>query len=424
MEKEFSIFVDKGEEGKYLKVPFEVPEGIEKLIVSYDYARTEETHKHTIVEKNIIDFGLYSTEGFLGASGSNRNQIQISSKSDEGFDNTVIHPGTWEILLGAYKIQNEGVEVTYTIQFIEEELMLLNGDTHVHTLSSDGSYSYSDLVSKAEKEGLDYLILADHNNFAQNNQISGRENLIVIPGTEWTLYKGHANFIGAKEAIEDPFDVEDVDGVNKKLAEAKSNNALVSVNHPFCPFCPWEWGLLNIDFDLVEIWNGGLAQEANVKALEWWDEQLKSGMQIPIIAGSDFHKVEGFRNIGQPLTRVWTTSKAEKTILAAIAAGHTFVSYAVNAPTILIESDDGIQGDIVGNREIKLTLENVQANDEIHLISNADVEKVHVDGNYKRFVLERNYETETYLRVEIYRPVINETLKMPVSLSNPIYFKD
>jgi len=418
LEKKKTIFIDKRDEGKYLKIPIEVPKNIERIIFTYEYERFEDN-----VEKNIIDFGVYSPEGFLGASGSNRQTIQISTKSDEGFKHTAIIPGTWEVMAGVYKVADEGIEVTYTIQFVEKERLLLNGDTHVHTLSSDGSYSYFELVEKAEKEELDFLILADHNNFIQNDQITERENLVIIPGTEWTLYNGHANFIGAKKAIEDPFDVVDKDGVKEKFKEAKSNDALVSINHPFCPYCSWKWGMDELDYDLIEIWNGGLVQEANVKALEWWNDQLKSGKRIPVIAGSDFHKVEGYRNIGQPLTRVWTNSKAKQAILDAIKNGHTFISYAVNAPTIYMETANGMLGDVVSDREVSITIRDLNINDEIQLITDKEVENIHVTDVAKEMTIERTYDSESYVRVEIYRPVINEALKMPVSLSNPIYFE-
>ena len=57
-------FVAPEEEGFYLRVPFQVPEGVERIRISYTYRKNE----------NIIDIGLCSPEGkVIGWAGSNRD---------------------------------------------------------------------------------------------------------------------------------------------------------------------------------------------------------------------------------------------------------------------------------------------------------------------------------------------------------------
>ena len=56
--------IRKEDEGKYLSLPFDVPEEVEGITVSYQYPHKSALH-------NIIDLGLEDEDGrFLGWSGS------------------------------------------------------------------------------------------------------------------------------------------------------------------------------------------------------------------------------------------------------------------------------------------------------------------------------------------------------------------
>jgi hypothetical protein len=430
VKQSFDYFIKKEQEGEYLKIPFELSETleeIEKLIFSYSYPKDEiaEDEQNKVVKnRNIIDFGLYSPVEFLGASGSNRSQIQISHKSDPGFKNLErIQPGTWNILAGAYHVQDEGVSVQYTVEIHKKKRALYKGDTHTHTLSSDGSYSYDELIEKAEREKLDFLILSDHNNFTQNTRITGREKVTVIPGTEWTHYKGHANVIGVEKALSDPFAVSTLSDMQDLLKEAKNQGALVSVNHPFCPNCGWLWTLEQTTYDLVEIWNGGLLPKANREALEWWGKQLDQGQNIAIVGGSDFHNVGALRNLGEPCTGVWAYSNHTRDLLKAIQAGHSYISYGQEGPSILIQTEQGIQGDHVTSQEVDMIVTHVMKGDRVRLISDKETEEIICTDHYEILTLSRKRTNEKYYRVEIYREPFSSSLHMPISLSNPIYFE-
>ena len=59
--------VEKSREGSYYALPFQVPEGVCAVTVSYQYPKTP---------GNIIDLGLENTQGqFLGWSGSSRSSV-------------------------------------------------------------------------------------------------------------------------------------------------------------------------------------------------------------------------------------------------------------------------------------------------------------------------------------------------------------
>lgn len=60
--------IRKEDEGKYLSLPFDVPEEVEGVTVSYQYPHKSALH-------NIIDLGLEDEDGrFLGWSGSARGE--------------------------------------------------------------------------------------------------------------------------------------------------------------------------------------------------------------------------------------------------------------------------------------------------------------------------------------------------------------
>ena len=63
--------IRKEDEGKYLALPFDVPEEVEGVTVSYQYPHKSALH-------NIIDLGLEDEDGrFLGWSGSARESVTV-----------------------------------------------------------------------------------------------------------------------------------------------------------------------------------------------------------------------------------------------------------------------------------------------------------------------------------------------------------
>ena len=120
------ILVKKEQEGTYFGVKFQVPENIEALEISYSYPRfwREKNEKGEVLgrEQNIIDLAVNGPEEtYIGSSGSNRSSIRLSPYgSSQGFAPCEILPGTWQIILGAYKVQDQGCPVTYEFRFFEK----------------------------------------------------------------------------------------------------------------------------------------------------------------------------------------------------------------------------------------------------------------------------------------------------------------
>lgn len=426
----FQRFVEKAEEKTYFPVEFQVPENVEKLEIAYSYQRFEQEEDEqgdTICsEINIIDLAVCAAgEKYIGSSGSDRSHIEISAYgSSQGFAPCEIMPGTWQIILGAYKIQEEGCRVEYAVTFHKKELRLYKGDTHVHTLGSDGHCNLEEIGWIAKKEGLDYVFVTDHNNYAHNEQIPLLEGLTMLPGAEWTHYKGHAGMLGVKKPYDNAFCVNTEKQMKEKFAEAGKRGALIVLNHPFCPNCGWKWGMDTVKYDLIEIWNGGTAAPVNRKCLDWWDSQLKDGKRIPVIGGSDFHRVEYRSIVGSPCTCVFAWSRTGSDLMEAMRAGHSFIVCGVNGPMVEGDADGKLMGDVIsGDAEVKFHFWNLREGDIIALISDKGKEEFAVKPRIKEMYITRGVQGVKYLRAEVRRDEAM-TGEMPALLTNPFYVEE
>ncbi len=82
----------------------------------------------------------------------------------------------------------------------------------------------------------------------------------MLPGSEWTHYKGHAGFLGVAQPYKGSFVSNSLAETQARLKEAQSLGAMVVLNHPFCPQCPWLWGFEAVAHDAVEVWNGVMSE--------------------------------------------------------------------------------------------------------------------------------------------------------------------
>jgi hypothetical protein len=120
----------------------------------------------------------------------------------------------------------------------------------------------------------------------------------------------------------------------------------VSINHPVrpsgeqCMGCGW-----NADTDLrrvqaVEVVNGADA-DTQYSGVPFWQAQLKRGMRLTAIGGSDNHHADQADThaggaIGSPATVVYAAELSQTAILDAIRAGHVFVD-VTGSPDRLLE---------------------------------------------------------------------------------------
>jgi hypothetical protein len=114
------LFIEHARQGEYFTVPFSMPDNAETFSLIYSYERrpgreiqVENGSFTSRKEINIIDLGLIAPDGSqVGASGSDKLSIFISeTRATPGYRPSKLVPGEWQIIVGAYKVADQGVDV-------------------------------------------------------------------------------------------------------------------------------------------------------------------------------------------------------------------------------------------------------------------------------------------------------------------------
>lgn len=408
--------VKKENEGIYYKLPFQVPEKTRSVSIAYSYSKDN---------GNVIDLGLEDEKGqFLGWSGGSRSSIHVSEYSaTPGYFMEKVSPGEWNILIGAYHVQDEGVAVRYEITFEEEGYSWLYGDLHIHSDASDGQYDIPTLTRMARETGLDFISVTNHNNYSENFSLPKVPGLTLIPGVEWTHYRGHMNFFGIKQPFLGSFIANDIEQMEKIVREAKANGAVISVNHPKCPFCPYLWEN-ETDFQMIEIWNGPM-RKANTDAISWWTDFLKQGRQIPAVGGSDYHRADDSAELGKPITAVYAKSPSEEDIMDAVKNGHSYITSDIQG----VKLDMDCEGRRFGDRIKKAAEYHIRAeavrmpeNSVLKLVdSNGVIQET--EGMEGKAVIDKMIRAEGFLYLLAVQRQ-KESEEKVLAVSNPVYFAD
>jgi hypothetical protein len=360
---------------RYVLVPFEVPPGLRQLEIRYSY--TDRIDSDPLVGGgNTLDIGLFDSRGtetgsvgFRGWSGSHQDWFVVGEDwATPPYAAGPIVPGTWNVLLGPYKVGPGGCEYRVEIH-LDPDLTRpphdlvrtgepvrpslpaaragwLRGDLHCHTRYSDGDSWPSEMLHAAAEAGLEFLGVTDHNNVAHHAEYGpgGGRFPIVVPGVEVTTYGGHWNAWGTDRWWE--FREPVGSAVERAMRAAADAGAFVSVNHPK-PFGPaWEYGTVGAAH-AIEVWNGpwtGL----NSVALQLWETRLRAGERLIAIGGSDTHLLRSVdpdarhsAALGRPTTWVEAGPQADAAaILRGLRAGRTFVSASPAGPQIYLDPVD------------------------------------------------------------------------------------
>jgi len=430
---QFDIHIEPARQGTYFTIPFEVPEDIETLTLKYDYDRRpleqqflENGRYSARPEKNIIDLGLIGPDGVqVGASGSDKDEITVSEEyATPGYRPCLIVPGEWQVLVGAYKVEPEGTKVSYEVRLEGKSRRLLKGDLHSHTLASDGVHTLEELAFKAKRNGLDFVAVTDHNQLVPKAAMPRLPGVTMIPGVEWTHFNGHANFIGVDQPYDEPFATNTPEEARSRFESAHQRGALITINHPFEPVAPFQFDLQTLPFDCIEIWNGPM-RESNLKAVGYWQQLLTAGKKIPACGGSDYHRDTPFIFLGGPTMGVYAESAGASDIVAAVRAGHSFITFAPNGPTLEMTAGEAIMGDSVAwadVKEIQINVQGLQAGDVLRAVTARSSEVLFTapaDGD-----IELTYAVIApgFARVELLRAFLPGLPMLPALLSNPIYF--
>lgn len=242
------------------------------------------------------------------------------------------------------------------------------GVTHCHTVNSDGALTLEQVIAKAKKNRLDFLMITDHN--ANCKEFPKVEGLTLIYGAELSKDGGHCNMWGVKDVIdqEDYDTCETYEDFLRVKDEAKRRGAVICMNHPHCKQCPWRWEKNAADVDVLEVWNSPTHFD-NLECTEWWHEQLRNGHKLPVVGGSDYHEDYVITNLlTWPVTYVYAKSNSAEDILDAIVKGRTTITFNVGKTFIDITSGDAILGDTVkltDNTSVTINVKKLRKNHKL-----------------------------------------------------------
>jgi hypothetical protein len=427
------LFIEPGRAGTYFTLPFTMPAGVETLTLSYRYERHhEQDHPagsgtfRSRQEVTIVDLGLIAPDGEqVGASGADKLEITLSANAaTPGYNPHPLVEGEWGILVGAYKVAPEGVTVTYELEFTMKHLRLFKGDLHTHTIASDGVLTLDELAAHALHHGLDFLAITDHNQPAHAETFPRIPGLTLIPGVEWTHYRGHANFLGVDQPYDGSFMANTPEEIADHFQVARSRGALITANHPFDEGCPFLFDLNALPFDCLEVWNGPM-REANLRAIGLWQSLLTAGKKIPICGGSDYHRDSLFQILGGPTTCIYAASAGAGDLLAALKAGHAYVVFAPTGPVLELTAGEAMLGDTIAwsaVKDMQIAVTGLVNGDVIRVVTASSSDNLLEAPSAGSFRGVYTMKAPGFARVEVLRAFIPGIPRLPALISNPIYF--
>lgn len=337
-----------------LEVPFTVPAGSRSLGVRLAYDRSA----------GVVDLGCRGPRRFQGWSGGARDRFVIAAdRSTPGYVTGAPETGQWAVVLGLHRVPPGGLDVTVSISVPADApaesapvappvpprrprrrlpaspgRTWLAADLHAHTLHSDGSLSVPELAARAVDAGLDVLAVTDHNTVSHHPELPGASaayGVALVPGQELTTDRGHANAFG------------DIGWVDFRRPPqqwwpmVRDAGGLLSINHPLAADCAWLHPLAEKP-PLAEVWHWSWLDRTWSAPLAWW---TLWGTGVVPVGGSDFHRPEQGRPLGEPVTWLQcedggASSDLPAAVLQALAEGRTAICAGYDAPVLLRIEDE------------------------------------------------------------------------------------
>lgn len=345
----------------YKPVTFDVPAGVTRLSVAFDYTGRE--------DKTVLDLGLMDPIRFRGWSGGARKAFFVSAEAaTAGYLPGPLPAGKWTLLLGVPNAR-PNAKATYEAQIWFQRTPAplpavlpkattpgwYRGDLHMHTAHSDGGCVTGDAprapcpvyrtVLAARAAGLDFIAITDHNTTSQAEAMAELQpafpGLLLIPGREVTTFQGHANVFGPTAFIDFRLGSKTVPTLRDLQRAVKAAGGVFSINHPAAPSgeqcmgCGWT--VKDTDYDAVqaiEVANGGNEKalgdfEGVLSGVPFWEALLNQGRRITAVGGSDNHDAgiphDKPSAVGRPATVVHAEGLSTEAILAGLRAGRVFI---------------------------------------------------------------------------------------------------
>lgn len=230
----------------------------------------------------------------------------------------------------------------------QAKLKWYKGNTHTHTLNSDGDSTPDDVVKWYREHGYNFLFLTDHEyiaNVKPLNDLFGKEgSFLLIPGQEVTdsfdKKPYHSNGLGISKVVMPNRLAGAVETLQKNIDDIRAAGGIAQVNHPNFGWALTADHLIKLqNYSLLEIYNGhplvnNLGGGGSPGAEELWDAVLSSGKAVYGVADDDSHY---FKRIGDPAAPTpgqgWIYVRAAdlspSSILEALRSGNFYASTGV-----------------------------------------------------------------------------------------------
>ena len=232
--------------------------------------------------------------------------------------------------------------------FTQTKLRWYKGNTHTHTVNSDGDSTPDDVVKWYRENGYNFLVLTDHNFLtkvdALNALYGADKQFLIIKGEEITDRFGdkpiHINGLDLEKEIEPQGGKSVVDVIQRNVDAIREVKGVPHINHP-----NFGWSITAEDLKkvrnnkLFEIYNGhplvnNLGGGDRPGLEEVWDIILSSGQLLYGIAVDDAHHFKrpwdkSASKPGQGWIVVRTGSLSSQAILTAMESGEFYASTGV-----------------------------------------------------------------------------------------------
>jgi len=228
------------------------------------------------------------------------------------------------------------------------DLRWFKGNTHTHTLNSDGDSTPDDVVRWYREHGYQFLVLTDHNFLTATdglNALHGADQrFLVIKGEEVTDRLGdkplHVNGLDVARLVTPQGGASVVDVLQRNVDAIRKENGIPHINHPNFRWAVTPDELRQVrNTRLFEIYNGhpqvnNLGGGGAPGLEEAWDFILSTGRMINGIAVDDAHS---FKQPGNPAVagpgRGWVMVRAARLearmLLEALERGDFYASTGV-----------------------------------------------------------------------------------------------
>ena len=358
----------------YVKAPFEVPEGVERITIEFSYTGKD--------QRTVVDLGLYDPNGLRGWSGGNKTSFTVArNDASPSYLPGPISPGKWHLLLGIPNIR-KNIEATYTARVtfiggdpipqtgflkapIDAKPNWYRGDFHSHTGHSDGNCNSLSgkripcpafrTLEAARLANLNFISVTEHNTVSHHSVLrelqAYYDTLLIIPGREITTFFGHMNAIGPMAPLEFQLGSNQLPIVDDLSKDVKRQGGIISINHPGMPSGEDCMGCgfvaPNVDYsllDAVEIANGGTmhlvkSAEGIFSHIPKWESLLNDGFRLTGIGGSDNHDPDASLDrqlpVGQPATVVYAKELSQAGILDGVRSGRVFIDVTGNSQAMV-----------------------------------------------------------------------------------------